>query len=1656
MKKLVLSLLLVSAAFIVKAQNWTDNLDKQKLQNNELKFNDYQKAFYDYWEPFDVKNGYYEVNGEAIKAPGWKQFKRWEWLAETRIDGDGNFPSTSTVEQMDIYYKNYPDAGKSISGNWTNIGYNATNGGYQGIGRVNCIAFHPSNTNTFWLGAPSGGLWKSADGGVNWTVLTDNNSELGISAIAVTSNYTTSNTIYIGTGDRDGGSAWSLGGGNTHDNEGVGVLKSTDGGATWTSSLSFTPSQKIVVYDLLINPTNDNNLIAATGNGIYETTNAGSSWTQITTNVCTDLEYRPGSTTVFYGAFINGKYILTFTKSGTWSWSTYTLVGSASSRTELAVSANNSSYVYALTVNGGGGLEAIYRSTNSGVSYTKVIDGSVAGNNLLGYNCTPSTTTGQGTYDVFITANPSNANDVYVGGINVWRIDFSGSSPYTPTIKSHWSTTCGGNVNIVHADQHCCEFQPGTSNIFLGNDGGIYKSTDYGSNWTDLSNTLTINQIYRIGQAAQSANDIIIGLQDNGTHFYSAGSWVMDGVLGGDGMECLIDPSDINTQYGEYPNGAIRRTTNQWASNSDITTGLTGSGTWVTPFILDPNNSNTIYVGYQDVFKSTDQGNSWTKLTTWAGSTIRSIAVAPSNSSYIYAATLTAIFKTTNGGTLWSDITSGLPVSNGNITYVTVKNNDPNTVWVTIGGFNTDAVYQTTNGGTTWTNISSGLPQLPAMSIVQNKLNSSKDELYVAMTQGVWVKYGAANWIAFKTGLPNVMCTEMDIYYDSNTPSNSRLRVGTFGRGLWESSLPLVDFTANNTMPSNSMTTVGFTDLSTNSPIGWSWSFSPATVTFVGGTNSFSQNPLVVFNNPGAYTVTLSTSNAFGVDSHVKSAYIHMGTPGLWTGTTDGSWSTGTNWHNHLVPTSITGVTINPGSMNWPVYTGNFNVGTDCGTLLLNGNAEFNVLGNFTIPAGKMVSCNSNVKLKVAGDFINYGTFTPGNSVVLMDGNTNASISGNQTNTSSQATTAFVGSGWVYPGAYFDVVASGGKSVTINSCDFHCNTTGTVNVEVWYKSGSYIGFTSSSGAWTQLGTTQTITGQGAWTPTIINPGASITIPSGSTYGFYINCYSGSNGYMWFTGGSNSYGNADLTINTGDMASNVIPGNGSWNGYTFNGTVYYSYVTSNPLSFYDLDINKTNATVTTDGILTVNNDLTVAPGAFFTNASGNSINVLGNMTLEGDATGKASFIDKGSFSVSGGSTMQSYYTDGRWHFISSPMANALSSTFLGIYLKEWDEANYVWNYVTSTTQALTPGKGFEIWSTIGNPIVNYSGGALNVGDISPTLTATDINGGGIGTNEGWNLVGNPYPSAIDWGTINNPVLGYVRTNLDNSIYIWTGTQYATYNPSLLGGAGLGTNGGSQYIQSMQSFFIKANNTSPVLTIPNAARVHSSSPNLKTKSEVQYISLKADGNGDSDEMIIEVNENSSFNFDSEYDAYKLYGIEESPQIYIITAMNELSVDVIPEININTIIPVGFKAGVANSYSITAAQIENFDEFEMVLLEDLLTGYAVNLKEDPVYSFEASPSDDPERFRLRFTDEITGLGTYIMDQVQIYAYANFIYVNIPDDQTDYNLTVYSILGQKVGYFNLEKQTLNKIEISHGTGFYLAEVKSPGMVTTRKVLIR
>jgi hypothetical protein len=728
----------------VSAQTWA------KTNETPANYFSIRKQFEDYWK-----------DKVPEKGSGYKTYQRWLWHWKDRVElPEGNFPDARAVQAA---WNTYAQAQPQLASpaNWTSLGPNNSASGYNGVGRINCIAFSPTSTTTFWVGTPAGGLWKTTNSGASWTTNTDNLAALGVSAIVI--DPTNSNIMYLGTGDADGQDAQS-----------IGVLKSTNGGTSWSSTgLTWVAGNYKYIRQMAIHPSSTSTLLAATNDGLYRTTNGGTSWTKVVSGDFYDVKFKPGTPATIYAATENKLYRSTDTGA---SWSVSSTI-SGSSRLAISVSGANSSLVAAVSSSGTGAFNGLYSSTNSGVSYT--LKSSTP--NILNSSPTGSGTSGQGWYDLCISISPSNANTIYVGAVNLWKSTNGGTSW---TLVTHWrGSDAPSGVPVVHADKHCLAWQNSTT-LFKGCDGGIYKTSNGGTSWTDLSNTLVISQMYRLG-VSQSDNKIICGLQDNGTKLRStAGVWTDN--IGGDGMECAIHPTNSNIMYGEYQNGQIHRSTNGGSSWTDIQDNISGQpdGAWVTPFMIDPNNSTTIYAGFNEVYKSINQGSAWTAISSnlSPGSKITGIAVAPSSSNTIYIYNQdNSVFRTTNGGSTWTNVTGSLPVSSANLTYITVSPSNSSLVYVTLGNYASGKkVYKSTNGGSTWTNISGTLPNLPANCI---NAQSSNEGLYVGMDVGIYYRdAGMSDWQLFNTGLPNVPVMELEI-----RNSTGKIRAATFGRGLWES-----------------------------------------------------------------------------------------------------------------------------------------------------------------------------------------------------------------------------------------------------------------------------------------------------------------------------------------------------------------------------------------------------------------------------------------------------------------------------------------------------------------------------------------------------------------------------------------------------------------------------------------------------------------------------------------------------------------------------------------------------------------------------------------------------------------------------------------------------------------------------------------------------
>jgi hypothetical protein len=799
---IIICLLLPLIGSIASAQHWMSEDDRTPQNFYTLK-----KSFEDYWK---------DKNTEE-KGKGWKAFKRWEWFWEQRVYPSGNFPNPDQTykEYKKRISKDKKDKNQVV-GSWSILGPSTNSGGYGGLGRVNVVRELPGNSSVIFAGSASGGLWETTNGGTSWFTTTDELGSIGITDIVF--DPSNSNIMYIATGDGDAADTYS-----------IGVLKSTDGGSTWnTTGLNWSQSNTRRISRLLIHPTDGNIIYAGSSSGVYKTTNAGSSWTQVFSTIgIKDMEFLTNdpNTIIAAGASI----YRTTTAGSTWTQITSGLPTTGVYRIALAVTPANSSYVYAMMANNSNyGFLGLYRSVDGGVSWSSMSTTP----NILGWNYTGNDSGGQGWYDLCLAASLTNANEIYAGGINTWKSTTGGSSW---SIISYWNSQYSPTI---HADQHDLWIAPNSTRMYSGNDGGVYRTTNAGASWSWLGSGLQITQFYRLGASATNSSLVIGGTQDNGTKLRNGTNW--SDVIGGDGMECIINHSNASVMYGELYYGQIYKSTNGGASfnATNWPSERASYADWVTPYVMHPTDGNTIYLGYRNVFKTTNAGTSWSQISNFTSGTLTVLHVAPSNANYIYASTGgSSLQMTSNGGTSWNQYT--LPVTL-ELTYLAINNTDPLKIWATFSGYSSGyKVYYSTNGGSSWTNVSGSLPNVPANCIVYQ--NSYNNRVYVGTDIGVYYRDdNTTDWQSFNTNLPNVVIGELEIHYGT-----SKIRAATYGRGLWEAEIPVVQLSAPALVsPANQATGVV-----TNPTLSWN------SVTGVTG-----------------YQIQYSTSSSFATYSEVNTS----------------------------------------------------------------------------------------------------------------------------------------------------------------------------------------------------------------------------------------------------------------------------------------------------------------------------------------------------------------------------------------------------------------------------------------------------------------------------------------------------------------------------------------------------------------------------------------------------------------------------------------------------------------------------------------------------------------------------------------------------------------------------------------------------------------
>ncbi|MBN2484392.1 MAG: T9SS type A sorting domain-containing protein [Bacteroidales bacterium] len=759
--KILISLIIAVGNIEVYSQPWLYHYRNTfKNTAEEPLFTEQKVAFESYWEGREINKG-----------KGYKQFRRWEFLMVPRLAG-GNEKLNSLELWDNITVQAVTPPGDSVI--WKFSGphktpYHIGTTALSGNGRLNCVAFHPADSNIIYAGAPSGGFWVTYNQGQSWATTTDMLDAIGISDIAVS--HANPSVIFIATGDGDASDTYA-----------IGILKSVDGGQTWQpTSLSLQVTENVFFRRIIMSPLNANIMLATASNGIYRTTDGWQTYSLVMAGNFRDIEFKPGDPNYVYATTFSRSGAARIFRSTNGGVSFLETVAGLNfnnrvERIELAVTRANAAVVYALASDvSNSGLYAVYRSKNSGESWSLMFNNQ--SENLLGATADGSDVGGQGWYDLALAVSPVNADLVFAGGVNIWKSVNGGVSW---TISSVWYHS--QRIKYVHADQHMMAFSPHSKTLFTANDGGLYLTYDDGKNWKDISSNLQILQVYRLGTSKLNNNRIVCGNQDNGTFLFNNNEWVE--ILGGDGMECHFDAGNDNIIYASVYNGSIYKSTDGGLTFTSIKPSPELKGAWITPLVADRQNPSVIYAAYKDVYRSLNAGTSWEKLSTnLCPAEITSLVVAPSDNMHIYAASGFNIYKTGNGGSNWNEISQGLPGLY--ITSVIVSPNDPNKIWVSMSGYNQgQKVYYSANGGSNWLNYSAGLPNLPVNNLVIRY--NSDSEIYAATDNGVFYRNACLDqWVGFSNGLPKVIVNELEI-----TGQGNLLRAATYGRGIWEAVLP--------------------------------------------------------------------------------------------------------------------------------------------------------------------------------------------------------------------------------------------------------------------------------------------------------------------------------------------------------------------------------------------------------------------------------------------------------------------------------------------------------------------------------------------------------------------------------------------------------------------------------------------------------------------------------------------------------------------------------------------------------------------------------------------------------------------------------------------------------------------------------------------------
>ena len=730
---------------------------------------------------------YWKDRDRFKKGSGYKIHKRWEYYWGHLANSRGILPTASQYWESWKTKASLSGKDPNPTADWNSIGpgdVGVFSGRLPGTGRLNAVAVDPNNENIWYAGAPAGGIWKSTDAGESWTNLFDDFPQIGVSGIAIDPN--DSNILYIATGDDDAADSYS-----------IGVFKSTDGGQTWNET-GLNPTNtgvNFLMNEIVIDPANSDVLWVGTSDGLFKSEDAGVTWENKRTGYISDFKLKPGDPNTVYAVDNEhiggvGSFVIYYktTNGSDFSRMESDILPTSAGRVVLGVTPANPDLLYILAAGtfdeNRFAYEGFYRSDDSGESFSR----SPNSENLM--------ESSQAWFDLALEVSPTNADEVYMGCLNIWK-SINGGDSWTQL--NQWFNN---NEAYVHADIHTLKFF--NNKLYAGTDGGIYLSDNGGSTFTDFTNDMSIGQFYKLSVSPRDPRKMIGGLQDNGGQVFNQGAW--NNYHGGDGMDNVIDPENDNIVYGFTQFGSTLNISSDSGQSIGIVfsppdrNGNPTRGNWITPLTI--SSTGKVYAGYDGVYEL--RGNEWEKKSTdfggtGQGSRLEDLLADPKNPDVLYAAESSAVYRSDDGGITFEPFFIGSNL----ISDIAIDTDDGSAIYVVtslrVGRRQSDQLTDV-NERKVWRipvnadgnpgpeeDLTYDLPPDQAIFAIVHQGRHTDNPIYVGTNLGVYrLDDTLTEWEPYFAGLPTTAVSDLEISLDDELIS-----AGTYGRGVWQSPIPV-------------------------------------------------------------------------------------------------------------------------------------------------------------------------------------------------------------------------------------------------------------------------------------------------------------------------------------------------------------------------------------------------------------------------------------------------------------------------------------------------------------------------------------------------------------------------------------------------------------------------------------------------------------------------------------------------------------------------------------------------------------------------------------------------------------------------------------------------------------------------------------------------